>query len=85
VVVAERVRESFESVPWLGRPVTASIGSATLAPGIRGRFSDVETLLYEADGALYQAKREGRNRVVHATALFPLRAVPVLPPKTTVR
>ncbi len=84
-LAAERVRASFEAVSWLGRPVTASIGSATLSPGVRGRFSDVETLLHEADGALYQAKREGRNRVIQATALFPLRAVPVLPIKTTVR
>jgi two-component system cell cycle response regulator len=44
-------------------PVTVSIGVASSGPG-----STVDTLLATADGALYQAKADGRNRVVHACA-----------------
>jgi diguanylate cyclase (GGDEF)-like protein len=76
--IGERVRASFESASWQGRPVTASVGAATISQGIRGRFSDVETLLYEADGALYHAKRAGRNQVAHAADLFPLPPRPPL-------
>ena len=42
--------------------VTVSIGVATA----RGTTSEAEELLAEADDALYQAKRSGRNRVVTA-------------------
>jgi diguanylate cyclase (GGDEF)-like protein len=80
--VGERVRASFLSASWRGRPVTASVGAATLDPVPRGSISDIETLLYEADGALYHAKREGRNRVAHAADLLPLPPTPVLQIKT---
>lgn len=86
--ISERVRASFEAVAWQGRPVTASVGAATLSQGPRSRFGDVETLLYEADGALYHAKREGRNRIAHADDLFPLPPAPPVsaaPVRTTVR
>ena len=42
-------------------PVTVSVGVALQAPG-----EDFEALFKRADEALYQAKREGRNRVVIA-------------------
>jgi PleD family two-component response regulator len=42
--------------------VTASAGSATIADG---RLSALE-LLGAADGAMYAAKRSGRNRAAHA-------------------
>ena len=44
-----------------GKPVSVSIGAATLEPGERGAF-----WLTRADAALYRAKNGGRNRVVMA-------------------
>ena len=43
------------------KPVSVSIGAATLAPGERGAF-----WLTRADAALYRAKNGGRNRVMMA-------------------
>jgi two-component system, cell cycle response regulator len=44
-------------------PVTVSIGVASSRP-----WSTVDSLLATADGALYKAKADGRNRVVYASA-----------------
>ena len=44
-----------------GRYVTISVGVNVVAP--QGQ-EDVHTLLKAADDALYEAKRNGRNRVV---------------------
>ena len=66
--LAERVRSGIEGLrlPFLDRPgtlrVTASFGVATL-PGSAG---DTDALVSAADDALYQAKREGKNRTVRA-------------------
>lgn len=66
-VVAERVREQIAAQPHrspAGRTfhVTASLGVATASSSCDG-----EALLQAADEALYQAKAEGRDRVVVAT------------------
>jgi two-component system cell cycle response regulator len=57
--VAERLRSAIEQASWQYRAVTASFGVATLTPGT----PNVQTLIDEADKALYQSKTEGRNRV----------------------
>ena len=62
---AERVRretaaQSFENFPE-GVRITISIGVAVYDPET---MLDCEVMLRIADGALYQAKREGKNRVV---------------------
>lgn len=62
-VVAERIRTALASevIAPLAEPVTASFGVAELVAGEGG-----EAFLARADGALYTAKREGRNRVAMA-------------------
>lgn len=66
--VAERIRQRTESTiiplsPGLTGHLTVSIGIA-IAPEDGLRRS---VLLKRADEALYRAKQEGRNRVVHAS------------------
>jgi two-component system cell cycle response regulator len=64
--VAERVRRKIERDLFAiesGKrsvPVTVSIGAACII----GRDDTVQTILKRADQALFQAKRDGRNRVV---------------------
>lgn len=65
--LCERIREAFHGFDWrslhpaLSAPVTISVGLAHWRPGMSAR-----ELLEEADQRLYQAKREGRDRVVAA-------------------
>ncbi len=66
--VAERLREAVERSSFAASDgrflglVTASFGVATFAGGVPSR-SD---LIRDTDAALYTAKRDGRNKVVHA-------------------
>jgi len=59
-----RAVESFEALQSLNVPggsVTISIGCATMAPSDEASF---ERLLEEADQAMFEAKKAGRNRAV---------------------
>jgi diguanylate cyclase (GGDEF)-like protein len=56
--VAERIRMAVNTLTSLHRPVTVSVGAA-LCDG----STSSENLVDLADQALYQAKRDGRNRV----------------------
>jgi diguanylate cyclase (GGDEF)-like protein len=66
--IAERVRSSIEAlrIPRLDGQgflrVTASVGVAANSNG------DKESLISEADNALYTAKRQGKNRTIRAEA-----------------
>jgi diguanylate cyclase (GGDEF)-like protein len=61
---AERIRKDIESLQFSGQHVTISIGIASFP----AQGSSPDDLVKAADDALYQAKREGKNRVVIATA-----------------
>ena len=62
VILADRMRSSFEQYPRTTTPaMTASFGVAQLQEGEKE-----DDLMRRVDAALYQAKHEGRNRVVVA-------------------
>lgn len=59
MVLAERCRRAIAAAAWKLRPVTVSIGVATLAADT----PEPVALVKEADEALYKSKAAGRNRV----------------------
>jgi diguanylate cyclase (GGDEF)-like protein len=66
--LAERLRESLGSRPVRGVPVTISMGVAARSAGDDLGYSQ---LFDAADGALYEAKRAGRDRVA-SSASWPM-------------
>jgi len=62
--VAERLRQAVAASPFsaggLELPLSVSIGMAIASVNLE---VDAESLIHAADGALYRAKQEGRNRV----------------------
>jgi len=59
LLLAERCRRAVAGASWPHRAVTPSVGAAMLSAGVwTGR-----DLTEAADGALYRAKQDGRNRV----------------------
>lgn len=68
VVIAQRFRETIEQLDFssvgITWPITVSIGVAALTE----EHDDKSALLIDADMALYQAKKRGRNRVELATS-----------------
>ncbi len=81
LVVAERIRAKVESMPIMDHnlvlKITVSIGVAHLAPD--AAIEGVETLVQQADTALYQSKAGGRNRVTAASPPSDLSATDVRP------
>lgn len=60
---AERLRQAVEETPCCYQPITISLGVATLDL----HTLNPESLVEEADQALYISKRNGRNRATHAS------------------
>jgi diguanylate cyclase len=64
--IGERLRRSVEACTILFEGarfgITVSLGLAELNPG----EESFDALLKRADGALYEAKDQGRNRLVHS-------------------
>ncbi|MBC7807990.1 MAG: sensor domain-containing diguanylate cyclase [Akkermansiaceae bacterium] len=60
--LAERVRCAVEAISDPNRSITVCIGVASLQPGMTA----ISSLINDADAAMYQAKRNGRNQVRHA-------------------
>jgi diguanylate cyclase (GGDEF)-like protein len=63
--LADRIRQRLKTAPFPGEPITLSLGAASLP--MDGVTPD--GVLAAADDALYQAKREGRDRFVQAVGV----------------
>lgn len=62
--MGERLRDAIASSVWTERPITISVGAATATT----HMVTAETLVDQADRALYRSKQGGRNRVTLAEA-----------------
>lgn len=61
VAVAEEIRKRIQGAPQQSRPCTVSVGVAT----VYSMTKSEQTLIDEADQALYHSKRNGKNKVTH--------------------
>lgn len=63
---ADRIRKAVEqeAIPHPGRPGPETV--VTLSVGVAAAEGEIESFLMAADAALYQAKSQGRNRMVVA-------------------
>ena len=77
VLFAERIRQRIEAHQgqW---PTTVSIGIATLDGSDARASVDPHALLRDADGAMYEAKRRGKNTVVAVQTYGAAEAAPSL-------
>jgi diguanylate cyclase (GGDEF)-like protein len=59
VQVAESIRGALAAPSKLKRPLTISVGISIIS----GTDIEAETILRQADSALYEAKGQGRDRI----------------------
>lgn len=70
--LGEQLRAAVAGVSWPHRPITISVGAATVAcatPVPRPNAPSRSAVLAGADRALYHSKQRGRNRVTHVDEL----------------
>ncbi len=65
IEIAERFRKAVAGQRWELKPVTVSIGVSTAARS----SASADTLVAQADAAMYESKRAGRNRCTHWNSL----------------
>jgi len=70
-LVAQRLLNVIAEISWPFRPVTLSFGIVTAMPD----SADAGQIISDADQALYQSKRQGRNRITHVEQVNRLAAL----------
>jgi len=65
VVFAERLRKRVEESDFAetGDPLRATVSIGVASASVEGEVTETESLIAQADEALYRAKNDGRNRV----------------------
>lgn len=76
--IAERLRSAVQAMRSGGIPVTMSVGVSTAS----GEDVEFDALFRAADMALYEAKRDGRNRVVVSVSAAEAEERPLAPGET---
>jgi diguanylate cyclase len=64
MVVAERLRKHVEGLTIVHRDLKISVTTSIGVVGFRPGMKDCRQMMYLADIALYEAKKQGRNRIV---------------------
>ncbi|UOG40617.1 sensor domain-containing diguanylate cyclase [Leptospira noguchii] len=79
--IAEKLIHVVQEFNWEKRPVTISVGAATLSAGVVTLKTFLEenrhfiNLIESADKALYHSKINGRNQVNHSSRIFPCKKI----------
>lgn len=64
MALADRMRKAIAAAPYIRGPISQSL---TCSMGVADSSTGIETLLDQADDALYVSKQKGRNRVTLAS------------------